>query len=236
MHADNKIIHTEREKLFCSTTHGLFLIPYTLLKLKLLSAFRNSKYLITAWKQDRTVLLKVLEIRSSVYYTFFICPESPLGYLFSPPSISGLPLFFTATDTLLCHCCLQLTNLPVSLSHTELSKWSSMSSCCPVSQWSAWPWFHFTQERAHWKQSACGFPHPSSGWLQQDATLSNKDYMLPTFPPIHTLAVLDSLQRFQLKNLSQKLCSRPNTTTKFNFFGSWDIEFSQLCLEAWVHL
>lgn len=57
---------------------------------------------------------------------------------------------------------------------------------CPGSRWSAWPWFHFPQEWAHWKESACGFPRPSSGWLQQDATLSNKDYMLPTFPPIHT--------------------------------------------------
>lgn len=93
---------------------------------------------------------------------------------------------------------------------TELSKLSSVNSCCPVSRWSAWPWFHFPQEWAHWKQSACGFQCPSSGWLQQNATLSNKDYMLPTFPPIHTLALLDSLQRFQPKNLSQKLRSLSN--------------------------
>lgn len=120
-------------------------------------------------------------------------------------------------DTLLCHFCLQLTSLPVSLSHTELSKWSSVSSCCPVSHWSAWPWFHFPQEWAHWKQSACGFQRPSSGWLQQNATLSNKDYMLPTVPPIHTLALLDSLQRFQPKNLSQKLCSLSNHYQEVQF-------------------
>lgn len=183
-------------------------------------------------------------ISSSVYYILHLSP----GPLFTTFSACLKPqAFFCSLLSMILYFVISVYNRQSGGPHLmSLPRASYTLSCLNEPLWARvvqfhtdpLPWFHLgkpsPQGWTHWKQSNCGFWDTSSSWLKQNATLSNQDDMLPTFSPVHTLAELDSLQSFQLKHLSQKMCLLSDHCHQVHFL--WQLRCWILCLKVWVHL